>query len=125
MLSGSRDKLYGRLKSGSISCDAVKRSIYYHTIEGRIEIVSNLQEVLKGDLFVYKNFKDGRHMRTTIVYDYLIKCTYNDKIVNMFIKKGLDGRYYLCNSIFYQTTDYVKNVRHYTVLKSSWISKKQ
>ncbi len=116
-LGGSRKILFTKLKNGIIKASEIENSIYFHEIRERVELVCYLELILQNGFILHKNHRNGIIKYTRIDFDYLIKTEYRNKVVNIFLKKDSQGKFHVCNSIFYQSVNYVKNQRPLAILK--------
>ena len=109
---GSREKIYDKLQTGEISPSIIEKSVHYSKIEGRVDALSELAELLESDKLIFR-FNSSSSIETTIDHDYLVELNKYDSPRFLFLKE-------LSDNVFHGVSLFPMGYKDYTVGETRW-----
>ena len=114
----NRDYVFRDILSGRITYHTLKKSIYLHHIQNRIDIFPTLESLLDSNQLIFR-YNHKRYPHSAIEGDFLLKMvdgiTLN--IAFLFLDEAEQGLYF-CRSFFpFDKTDYTKGQAQFTLLR--------
>lgn len=106
---GNKIEIFEKVSKSKKYCNKLSKSIYYKDIQTRIELLSNLGTILRGNFEMFP-FKINNAAWTKIKADYLIRYFYKGHQCFLFIKNR-NGKYYVCNSIIQDKRHFHRGLR--------------
>lgn len=119
----NKKKILNKVINDDGYVDQLQRSKYYSNIEGRIELCKHLYLILStNDFQIYEyNNRSISYQKTRVRFEYIIKFYYRSQQAYVFLAKNKQGEYHVCNSIFYENTDYCEQARPFNILSKKFI----
>lgn len=117
MLKRNSDKVFDALVTGKIKIENITNSMYYKSIEPRLEALSSLEDLLDSEFYIYKYNHRKNHF-SNIKADYVIKAfTKNGKTFFFLAKENhCDNEVRGCSIFIGDETDYTTSQARLTVL---------
>lgn len=118
----NKSKVFDNILNGSVSYDLIKRSRFYSKMNTRLELLSNLENMLDSNQIVFK-YMDAKNQFSRIEADCLLENAFNMNIVFLFLtdrnkNQTLNVPVMCCRSFFpMEKYDYARSQPIYTLLK--------
>ena len=109
---GSREKIYDKLQTGEISPSIIEKSVHYSKIEGRVDALSELAELLESDKLIFR-FNSSSSIEPTIDHDFLVELNKYDLPRFLFLKE-------LPDSVFHGVSLFPMGYKDYTIGETCW-----
>ena len=115
-LSHKREKVFDDILAGHISFSDIEKSCSFGEIEGRVDPLTNMENILDDNRLIFRYNKRANSF-SLIHAEYLLSTDYNQDTVFIFLDKMGNGDQFFCRSFFPKTgRDYTEGQARYALL---------
>lgn len=114
---GNREKIFYQILAGDISMDNLKKSLYFSSIQKRIEPFSKIEDFLDSNKLIFR-YNQKLQSFSLIEAEYLLSTPYQTTDIYIFLDQRPEPSSFFCRSFFpKEDKDYTKGQAVYTLLK--------
>ena len=114
---GNREKIFYQILAGGISMDDLKKSLYFPSIQKRMEPFSKIEDFLDSNNLIFRYNKKLQSF-SLIEAEYLLSTPYESTDIYIFLDQLPEPNSFFCRSFFpKEDKDYTKGQAVYTLLK--------
>mgnify|MGYP000445843485 CR=1 FL=1 len=114
---GNREKIFYQILAGGISMDDLKKSLYFPSIQKRMEPFSKIEDFLDSNKLIFRYNKKLQSF-SLIEAEYLLSTPYESTDIYIFLDQLPEPNSFFCRSFFpKEDKDYTKGQAVYTLLK--------
>jgi hypothetical protein len=115
-LNRNKDIIFDEIQNHKITQERIERSVFYKSIEERINLLPHLETIMDDNNLIFKYNKNTNNF-SFIDADYLFSSLFEEREIYVFLSKyPLDEKYH-CKSFFPKSQrDYTKGQTKFTLL---------